>query len=194
MKPKMTTSYAPYAVRLIPRKFSKEFPREIVHDFQRAENVPQLDLKMPPWIPAFLAPADKDKIEQDSSRLRELFFESTQEGQEEEELKELWEPKPPNEMKYCDVCEKSFEEYLVHINCEEHMNNMETNEFILALRSESRRTQEEFRNDEKKELADEQTESNVPNLFSQEVNPQKKIESSNLNCKTFLKTPKKTYF
>lgn len=155
MKPKMTTSYAPNEFRLIPPKSSK-IP-EIVYDFGSAENLPQLNMNTPAWMPAFLAPADKDKMEQNSSRLREIFLESIQGGQEEEEPKELWMPKPPDEMRYCGVCKKSFEDYLVHIRSEEHVNNMKTNPFLLALRSQS------------KNLAAEKTESNVLSLFSQEV-------------------------
>ncbi len=130
------------------------FPsQEIVHNFERINprtgeresDLPLLSFDSPPWIPGILASFERNIAETNPNSFKESFF-AKMNKDEEEELEQLYFPRPQKKATHCGVCECSFDDYLTHVNSDEHQNNFQNNAYLEQLMEETKIIQDEFQN------------------------------------------------
>ena len=155
----MMTAYQKpsYEIRLIPPSNDKNFPKELMYDFQRAENLPRVNFNSPAWMPGFLPEMTEEnraEYEYMANILQMDFLNGpNKEKEEEEKRRGLYLSIPSKNKRYCHVCFSYFDDYINHIHSEEHLNNLRTDPGVAQFCAESEGSLENFLQDLKKELA-----------------------------------------
>ena len=141
----------PNEMRLIPIQPKGNYKSEIVHNFerinpktgQREVDLPILNFDSPAWMPGILASHERHLAETNPNVLKESFF-AKLDKEDEEEFEQLYLPRPQKKATWCGVCEHAFEDYLTHVNSEEHQTKFQSNPHLETILYETKVLQEEF--------------------------------------------------
>jgi len=143
-------------MKLTPLNPQSNKTSEIVHNFERVDSktkTKQSDLPIlnfdddRPWMPGIYSNhEEKQLLEKKSQERKEAFEREVINRDDHSLLEKLMLPKPPKNLITCGICNTEVEDYLTHVNSENHMENFKNNSDIQELIQEVGLIQEDFLN------------------------------------------------
>lgn len=106
-------------------------------------HLPPIDFSNNPEIPVFMAPYEQYASQKNPDFFREIFERRLDRGNEEE-LRQLFMPKPPRKSRYCGVCTEYYEEYYTHVTSESHKAKFTKHPFLQQIYSEMEKVHGDF--------------------------------------------------